>query len=57
MWFAESCANKIGRIDTDGTVTEFNGLKPSSYPQGIVTGPDGAIWFTESGAGAIGVIR
>ena len=56
----------IGRITPDGTMAEFavptaggNGLiVPGSetLPRGIMTGPDGAMWFTESGANQIGRI-
>ncbi|MEW6475923.1 MAG: hypothetical protein AB1679_27005 [Actinomycetota bacterium] len=56
----------IGRISVaDGTVAEFP-LPPSSVnpadpffesmPRGIVAGPDGAMWFTETNAGRIGRI-
>ena len=36
------------RITTAGAVTEFSGLPPESYPDGIAAGPDGDLWFTES---------
>jgi virginiamycin B lyase len=36
------------------TITEFP--IPSGGPAGITAGPDGALWFTESGAGKIGRI-
>jgi streptogramin lyase len=50
------CASEIGRITTAGTITEF--LIPSwnASPAGIAVGPDGAVWFTESGANQIGRI-
>ncbi|MBJ7455082.1 MAG: hypothetical protein JHC74_03380 [Thermoleophilia bacterium] len=31
----------------DPTITEFPGPTPGSRPHDIVTGPDGALWFTE----------
>ena len=37
--------NSIGRITTNGTVTTYTGTGIAS-PQGITTGPDGALWFT-----------
>ena len=56
----------IGRISPDGTMTEFplptvDGNRmgdptSGSVPRGIVAGPDGAMWFTESGADQIGRI-
>jgi streptogramin lyase len=41
---------KIGRISTTGAVTEFTiptGADPNGTPNGITTGPDGNLWFTE----------
>jgi virginiamycin B lyase len=46
MWFTEYSGNKIGRITSDGTITEYSGLTGQG-PSGIVVGPDGALWFTE----------
>ena len=40
---------KIGRITTGGSITEFSLGSSSAAPKGIVTGPDGNLWFTESG--------
>jgi hypothetical protein len=58
MWFTESAANKIGRITTDGIITEFPIPTAASGPgpEGITTGPDGNVWFTELGARKIGRI-
>ena len=47
LWFAESSANKIGRITTAGVITEFPIPTAGSFPDDIRTGPDGALWFTE----------
>src|SRR5262245_11481925 len=44
---------KIGRITTGGVVTEFaipSRADPNGTPNGIVTGPDGNLWFTERAA-------
>src|SRR5215467_1518540 len=50
MWFAEAAANQIGRIDQQGTITEFVVPQLSSAPVDIVAEADGALWFTaESG--------
>ena len=51
VWFAEFGANKIGRMATDGGVTEY---PVSGSPFGIVVGPDGALWFTEQNGNTIG---
>ncbi|HEU5380713.1 MAG TPA: hypothetical protein VFV38_35265, partial [Ktedonobacteraceae bacterium] len=56
LWFTEVDANKIGRITTDGTITEFR-LPPSDgRPRGIAAGPDGNLWFTEWDGSKIGRI-
>jgi virginiamycin B lyase len=69
LWFTESSAqgavvngstirNSIGRITTEGTITEY-ALPPASFFQGawfIVAGPDGAMWFNEYYAGRVGRI-
>jgi virginiamycin B lyase len=56
----------IGRITPDGTMSEFplpttEGNRigdplAGAVPSGITAGPDGAMWFTESGADQIGRI-
>jgi virginiamycin B lyase len=38
------------------TITEFPLPTPGSNPAGITAGPDGALWFTETGANKIGRI-
>ncbi|HEY8809501.1 MAG TPA: hypothetical protein VIM28_05715, partial [Solirubrobacterales bacterium] len=45
----------IGRITPDGEITEFRaGMTYASSPDGIVTGPDGALWFTDRERRSIG---
>jgi len=47
LWFTAHDRNKIGRITTAGTVTEFVIPVPARvfvYTD-IVSGPDGALWF------------
>lgn len=48
LLFALSCASVWAQ-----TLTEFD-LLPTADAQGIAVGPDGSVWFTEAGAGAIG---
>jgi virginiamycin B lyase len=55
LWFTETNGDKIGRITTAGSVTEYP-LTTSSGPWGITAGPDGALWFTEQGTDKIGRI-
>jgi virginiamycin B lyase len=59
FWFAEQYADRIGRITTDGQITEFPIPPCCGQPVGpdqIAVGPDGALWFTEFNASAIGRI-
>jgi virginiamycin B lyase len=54
VWFTEESADRIGRITSSGTVTEYS-LPATSVrmgcggkcPDSITRGPDGALWFTE----------
>jgi hypothetical protein len=66
MWFSEKACDAIGRIPTTATtasphITEYptptNGStgRPSG-PRGIVSGPDGNLWFVEETAGQVGRI-
>src|SRR5262249_15166178 len=55
IWFTERQADKVARMSTDGSLTEWD-LTPGAFPNRIVAGPDGAIWFTELHAGQIGRI-
>jgi len=59
LWFTESSGEKIGRVTTSGSVSEFPITSPpdpfgNSVPVGIAAGPEGALWFTEFHTGAIG---
>jgi len=56
LWFVEGAANKIGRITTAGTISEFPLPTPNSFPVGITAGPDGALWFTERYGNKLGRI-
>jgi virginiamycin B lyase len=53
LWFTENAANKIGRITTDGVISEFTIPTADSSPFFITTGPDGAVWFTEAASSSI----
>ena len=48
IWFAETNANKLGRISPSGVITEFAITTSSTGPSGIAVGSDGNLWFTES---------
>jgi len=55
LWFTEFTASKIGRITTEGVVTEFP-LPTASNPQLIAAGADGNLWFPEATGDKIGRI-
>jgi virginiamycin B lyase len=59
LWFAESSANQIGRITTDGVITEYplsTAGSENSWPTGPILGSDGALWFYETYPGKLGRI-
>ena len=57
MWFTESIGNKIARISPDsGAIVDYSLPNQDSDPNGIVSGSDGNLWFTESGVDKIGKI-
>ncbi len=56
LWFTEKGANQIGRITTQGVVTEFTISGSNNVPDGITTGPDGNLWFTNDVGNSIGRI-
>jgi virginiamycin B lyase len=46
VWFGEWGTGAIGRITTDGILTEYPLPTQNSGVHSIVAGPDGALWFT-----------
>ena len=54
MWFTEAQGNRIGCIDKQGHIQEFEVPTAHSSPTGIRNGPDGNIWFTEEAGSRIG---
>ncbi|MFZ0032852.1 MAG: hypothetical protein WAK84_13385 [Candidatus Cybelea sp.] len=62
LWFTEYesygsyqiRASKIGRITTNGKISEYSKLKGKSEPVDIVNGPDGNMWFVETNADKMG---
>jgi virginiamycin B lyase len=52
FWFAETGANRIGKITTQGAITEYL-LPLSGYdPTSIANGPDDTFWFPYVGSGS-----
>ena len=56
LWFTEQSGNKIGRITTDGTITEYPLPTADSGPLSILLGGDNQLWFTERAGNRIGSI-
>jgi streptogramin lyase len=56
IWFTELNGEKIGRLTTTGTLTEFK-ITGAQSLVGIASGPDGNIWFTDQFAGKVGHIN
>ena len=56
LWFTEFFSNMIGRITTDGVVSESVIPTPDAHPVDIVSGSDGTLWFTEFDGNRIGRI-
>jgi virginiamycin B lyase len=63
LWFTEALGNKIGRITTEGALTEYPVSVPAGVAasgvsglSGIAVGSDGALWFTDGNANFIGRI-
>ncbi len=63
LWFAESGAHQVGRLDpsavvngTSDGITEYSvpgGTLSEAFPQQIVSGPDGALWMTLGAEGGV----
>jgi hypothetical protein len=57
VWFTETSGNRIGRITTEGVLTEYRVHRPNSLSIEIAAGPDGRMWFTELAGNKIGAVR
>lgn len=44
----------IGQITTAGVISHFTDANKLDQPSGITSGPDRALWFTNSGGGGLG---
>jgi virginiamycin B lyase len=56
IYFTEQFAGKIGRITTNGVITEAPVTPTNTQPVSITTGPDGALWFTQANSNGLGRI-
>ena len=52
-WYTEFNANRIGRVDTNGVVTEPFVFARDTGPFRMIVGPDTNLWFSESHADTI----
>ena len=54
LWFCESGASKIGRLNLDDdSFTEFALPNPNAMPIGIIHGGARALWFADTAANQI----
>ncbi|HEX5988787.1 MAG TPA: hypothetical protein VFY75_01070 [Solirubrobacterales bacterium] len=56
LWFTVGGRPRVGRITTEGQVTEFTLPDPQASPMSIAVGSDGNLWFTEFRGGKVGRI-
>lgn len=56
LWFTDAGDNKIGRMSTTGSVTEFAVSTPNAGLTGICQGPDGRLWFLEGAANKVAAV-
>lgn len=49
IWFTAFNENQVGRMTVDGTTTLYDVPNYDPRPDAITAGPDGAVWFTQSG--------
>jgi virginiamycin B lyase len=55
LWFTEVGGNALGRITTNGELTEF-AFGGNTSPDGITVGSDNRVWFTQYTADTLGVV-
>lgn len=58
VWFTENAASKIGEVLPNGAIQTPEPLTPTKNagPNGIASGPNGLLWFTETNIGKVGQI-
>jgi virginiamycin B lyase len=63
MWFTKysyhprHAPSRIGRITSDGAITEYDSIGRRSFPQGITQGKHGDLWFVEEATDLLGRVR
>ena len=53
-WFVEAAVGSIGRLDPNGGFSEYPIYTARTRPFAISNGPDGNIWFSDTGSEKIG---
>ena len=56
VWYVAIAAGHIGRLTTEGEITEFPLPDRAGRPHAITPGADGTLWFTEWGGNRVGSI-
>jgi virginiamycin B lyase len=56
VWFTESGTSRIGTLNTTPAIVSTPTPTNNSNPQGIASGPNGLLWFTEANVAKIGQI-
>jgi virginiamycin B lyase len=55
VWFAETAANRIGKLEVaSGVISEYTIPTANSQPWEVAIGGDGTVWFTEKAGNKIG---
>jgi len=53
VWYTAQASGELGKLDPATGETQHIELGPGSAPHGVIVGPDGAPWITDSGLNAI----
>jgi virginiamycin B lyase len=54
--FSNTVSDKIAKVTTGGTITEIGSLPPETYPNRLVVGKDGNVYFQDDSAAMLGKV-